>query len=248
MTDTADAKREAAANALGAAPLAGVDGEAEARLGRDRERVGEALGREPCLVAAHAEAGHVGVRALDGAARDVARPVGPAMAHAAHDDAALDPGLGAGVVDPLRERGEVLLVGQPDPGGGVGRRRQLDVDRALASAVHEVLVDDVAVVLAGADHARGGVVGGEEVEEVAPGEAPVVGEDTLGDAHLVARRDAPHEVRRRRALDVDVQLGLGDAHAADGRCSNGSWVERTFWTSITYRREVGGLWGNGSPV
>ena len=70
----------------------------------------------------------------------------------------------------------------------------------------------------------------------------------VGDADAVAGRDALDQVGGRGALDVDVELGLGDGHAADGRCSNGSWVERTLWTSTTYRREVGGLYGNGSPV
>ena len=40
----------------------------------------------------------------------------------------------AGVVDALGERGEVLLVGQADVGGVVGRGGQLDVDRALGRA------------------------------------------------------------------------------------------------------------------
>ena len=48
----------------------------------------------------------------------------------------------------------------------VGRGGQLDVDRPLAGADAQVLVGDVAVVLGGADDARGAVVGAQEVEEV----------------------------------------------------------------------------------
>src|SRR3954469_3366978 len=128
----------------------------------------------------------------------------------------------------------MLVVGEADPGGVVGRGGELDVDRPFGSAGHEVLVDDVAVVLARADDARGGVVGAQEVEEVAPAEAAVVIEDAVGDGDLVAGRDAADQVRPGRALDVDVQLGFGDRHAAAGRCSNGSCVETTLSTSTTY--------------
>src|SRR3712207_8293333 len=58
-----------------------------------------------------------------------------------------------------------LLVGEPDRGGVVGRRDQLDVERALLGAGAQVLERDVAVVLARADHARREVVGGEERSE-----------------------------------------------------------------------------------
>ena len=121
----------------------------------------------------------------------------------------------------------MFLVGQPHAGRVVGRGGQLDVDRALGRAADEVLVDDVAVVLAGPDDARGAVVGVQEVEEVAPDEAVVVADHAVGDAQAVARRDPLHEVGRRRALDVDVELGLGDAHAVAGRCWNGSCIEPT---------------------
>ena len=54
-----------------------------------------------------------------------------------------------------------------------------------------------------------------------------------GEVVEVRGAEAAHEVRRGRALDVDVQLGLRDAHAADGRCSKPSWVERTLSTRTT---------------
>src|SRR4051795_11621935 len=228
-----DAEGEALADALGTVPLPGVDGEAEPGVARDREGARELAGGVVGLVAAHAEARHVGVRPLDRATGDLARLRRTEMADAAHHDPRLDPGLRACVVDSLRQRGEVLLVGQPDTGGVVGRRGELDVDRALLRAGDEVLVDDVAVVLARADDARRGVVGGEEVEEVAPAEAAVVVEDAVGHTDVVARGDAADQLRAGRALDVDVELGLGDRHAAVGRCSNGSWLKRTLWTATT---------------
>ena len=49
---------------------------------------------------------------------------------------------------PCGDPAVVLLVGQPDRGGVVGRDDQLDVDRALGGAAHQVRVRDVAVVLA----------------------------------------------------------------------------------------------------
>ena len=78
-----------------------------------------------------------------------------------------------------------LEAGQPRV---VDRRGQLDVDRAALRARGQVLVGDVAVVLAGADDARGQVVGVQEVQEVAPREAVGRGEDALGDLEPVALR------------------------------------------------------------
>jgi len=149
------------------------------------------------------------------------------VAHAAHDHPRLDPRLCASVVDPLREAGEVLLVGDPDVGGVVGRGRELDVDRALRRTAEEVLVDDVVVVLARTDDARGAVVDLEEVEEVVPVEPAVVGDHAVGHADAVARGDPLDQVGGRRPLDVDVQLGLGDAHAVAARCWNGSFIVPT---------------------
>ena len=110
----------------------------------------------------------------------------------------------------MRDRGQVLLVAQPDERGMVGRGGQLDVDRATGRARAQVLVGDVAVVLPGADHARGEVVGAQEVEEVRVAEAPVGAEQPLGQVHAVASRDPLHELGRGGPLQVDVQLGLRD--------------------------------------
>ena len=123
MADPADAEREPAADALRPRPLAGVDGEAEPGLARDLERGREVRGREARLVAAHAEAGDVRMRALDRAAGDLAGLLGAEVADAAHDDAGLDAGLRARVVDALGERGEVLLVGEADLRRVVGASR-----------------------------------------------------------------------------------------------------------------------------
>jgi hypothetical protein len=92
----------------------------------------------------------------------------------------------------------------------VGGRGQLDVHRSLASALDQVLVGDVAVVLARADDARRLVVGVEEVEEAPVGEAVGGGEQAVGQLEPVALGDPPDEVRRSGALEVDVQLDLGD--------------------------------------
>ncbi len=96
----------------------------------------------------------------------------------------------------------------------VRRGGELDVDRALAGAVAQVLVGDVPVVLAGPDHARGQVVGAQEVEEVGVAEATVLAEHPLGQRQAVARGDPAHQLRRRGALEVDVELGFG--HVGQG--------------------------------
>ena len=102
------------------------------------------------------------------------------------------------------------VVAQADLRGVVGRDDQLDVDSALGGAARQVLEGEVAVVLAGADHARGEVVGAQEVEEVGVGVGLLVGEQALRDRQAVALGEPADELRRGRALEVDVQLGLRD--------------------------------------
>ena len=104
---------------------------------------------------------------------------------------------------------EVLLVAQPDQRGVIGRGGELDVDRPLRGAVAQVLVGDVAVVLGGADDARRQVIGAQEVQEVPVVEAAVLVEQPLGQRHPLRCGQPLHQLRRRRALEVDVQLGLG---------------------------------------
>jgi hypothetical protein len=79
---------------------------------------------------------------------DVERRLDAEVAHAGDEDAALDAGLLACVVDPARDAVDVLLVREAHEPRVVGRGGELHVDRALARASGEVLVGDVAVVLA----------------------------------------------------------------------------------------------------
>src|SRR4051794_5723093 len=218
VADPGDRQRERAADALGARPLAGVDAAPQPGPGRDRVGLGERSGRVAGLVARHLEADDVGVGALGGVAGDPDRRLDAEVPDAREEDPGLDAVLGAGGVDPRRDPVEVLGVGEADERRVVGGGDELDIDRALGGAGAQVLVRDVAVVRGGADHARGHVVGLQEVEEVAPREAVGRGEDAVGDAQPVALGDPAHEVRRRGALEVDVQLGLGD-HAGSARRS-----------------------------
>src|SRR3954454_713386 len=218
VADPGDRQRERAADALGARPLAGVDAAPQPGPGRDRVGLGERPGRVAGLVARHLEADDVGVGALGGVAGDPDRRLDAEVPDAREEDPGLDAVLGAGGVDPRRDPVEVLGVGEADERRVVGGGDELDIDRALGGAGAQVLVRDVAVVRGGADHARGHVVGLQEVEEVAPREAVGRGEDAVGDAQPVALGDPAHEVRRRGALEVDVQLGLGD-HAGSARRS-----------------------------
>ena len=120
-------------------------------------------------------------------AGDAERLLDPEVAHGRDQDPPLDTGVAAGVVDPARDPIPVLLVAQPNQRGMVGRGGELDVDRAPATTPAQVFVGDVAVVLAGADHARRQVVGGQEVEEVGVAETPVGPEQPLGQIDAVAR-------------------------------------------------------------
>src|SRR6201999_2202952 len=101
-----------------------------------------------------------------------------------------------------------------------------DVDRALLCARAQVFVGDVAVVLAGPDHARRQVVGAQEVQEVVVVKAAVLVEQTLRQRDAVALRQARHQLGGRGALEVDVELDLGqgiDAHRSTS-ITIGSWL------------------------
>jgi hypothetical protein len=193
---------------------------AQARVGGDRVGLGERLGRVARLVARHLEARRRRDGRLAAVAGDAQRLVDTEVADAGQQDARLDAVGLARAVDPGRDPREVLLVGEADERGMVGRGDQLDVDRAVRGAAREVLERDVRVVLGRADDARGHVVGLQEVEEVAPGEAVGGGEHAVGDAQPVALGDPAHEVRRRGALEVDVQLGLRHRHGVAPRRSS----------------------------
>ena len=124
----------ALADGLRAGVLAGVDRAAEARLGDDRVGAREVAGREAGLVAAHVEPDEVGVRVLDRAPRDRLGRLDPEVPDAAREDAALDAVRGPGVVDAAGDAVPVLVVGEADGRGVVGRRDELDVDGALRRA------------------------------------------------------------------------------------------------------------------
>jgi len=102
----------------------------------------------------------------------------------------------------------MLLVAQPDQRGVIGRGGQLDVDRAPTGAGAQVLVRDVPVVLTGADHAGGQVVGAQKIEKVGVPEAPIGLEQPVGKRQPVARRDSRDQLGRGCALEVDVKLGF----------------------------------------
>ena len=85
----------------------------------DREHLGEIVRREAGLVAGHREADDVRVGVLGGVARDAQRLLDAEVAHGRDQDPALDAGVAPGVVDPLRDRGQVLLVAEPDEPGMV---------------------------------------------------------------------------------------------------------------------------------
>ena len=150
------------------------------------------LGRKVGLVAGHREAHDVGVRMLGGMARDSQRLLDAEVAHRGDQDASLDPELGPGVVDTRRDPVPVLLVAQADERGMVWRGGELDVDGAAARAVAQVLIGDVAIVLRGANHAGGQVIGAQEVQEIAVAKAPVVAQQPLGqgDRRCAAARRA----------------------------------------------------------
>ena len=169
-----------------------MDRAAEAGVGDDLKHLGEVPRREARLVAGHREADDVRVGVLGGVAGDAERLLDPEVAHGRDEDAALDAGIAASLVDPARDPVPVLLVAQADERRVVGRGGQLDVDRAAACARAQILVRDVAVVLAGAHHAGSQVVGAQEVEEVGVAKAPVVPEQILRKRQPVALRDPRH--------------------------------------------------------
>ena len=164
----------------------------------------------------------------------------PVVAHRDAQDPRLDAVLARARVDPGRDPREVLLVARGrrsarDRGGG-----QLHVDRAAGRARREVLVGDVAVVLGGADDARSR------------------GRRSAGSPGSRARRSDPAwrtrprapgarcaaAMRRtrsgvRRALEVDVQLGLGDHGRAGYRPRERKFLAPATLSAAIIRRRVG---------
>src|SRR5918994_2344460 len=203
-----DRQRQRGADRAGAVVLAGVDGAAEPGRRRGLIRAREQARGPRGLVADEVEADHVRMAVVGVAADDRLRRLDAEVAHGGDHDPALDPVRVARVVDPLGDAGVVLGVREADGGGVVGRRDQLDVDGALGRARAQVFEGDVAVILRGADDAGGEVVGAQEVQEVAPLELLVAPEHALEHGPAVAGGQPPDQRRRRRALEVYVQLGL----------------------------------------
>ena len=155
-------------------------------------------------------------------ARHANRPLHTEIAYGGDEDARLNAVLGAGVVDAAGDAVEVILVAQADERGVVGGHEQLDVDRPLGGAAGEVLVGHVAVVLARPDHIGGEVVGAQEVEEVRVGEALGGGEESFRDGQPVALGEPADQVRSGRPLEMDVELGLGNAHRSTSTTGGGA--------------------------
>ena len=132
--------------------LAGMDGAAKALV------VGQPIGRrevgrrELGLVAAHAEAHDIVMRLGHHGARHGERPLGPEMADADDDDAALDAEVAPGAVDAVFERLEPGVVGDAERRRALGRAEHLDIDRAFARRAREIGIDHVAEI---ARHAQG---------------------------------------------------------------------------------------------
>ena len=183
----------------------------EAGTGGELEHLDEVVGGEAGLVAGHREADNVRMGVLGAVPGDAQCLLDPEVAHGRDQDPPLDAGVAAGVVDPARDPVPMFLVAQPDERGVVGGSRQLDVDSAPAGTRAQVFVRDVSIVLASAHHARGEIVGAQEIEEVRVAEAPVGAEQPLRQLDAVARRDVAHELGRSGALQMDVQLGFGES-------------------------------------
>ena len=127
---------------------------------------------------------------------------------------------------PLRDAGEVLVVGEADVLAVVEAGDQLDVDRALGRAGREVLVGDVAVVVAGADRRGGLVVGRQEVQEVGPGERAVGAEEVVGRARCrcgAARRRIRSGVAVPSRWTCSSAFGIG-ATASVGHRSTSATI------------------------
>ena len=113
--------------------LAGMDGAAVALVVGQPVGRREVGGRELGLVAAHAEAHDIVMRLGHHGSRHGERPLGPEMADADDDDAALDAEVAPGAVDAAFERLEPGVVGDAQRRRPLGRAEHLDIDRALGA-------------------------------------------------------------------------------------------------------------------
>ncbi len=150
--------------------------------------------------------GPVGERSLQGRRRVLGRE----MPQEAHDEGRGDAqplaGVGHGPVEPLHEGGE------GDPPLGVRLRIEEDLCAPHVLTVHaeQVRPHEVVEVLLGPEHVGSLVVDVQErlqVGELVGG--PDVPHVREVEGHAVPLRQLEHHLRLERALDVEVQLGLG---------------------------------------
>ena len=208
MADPRDAEMvERGAHALRAAEFAGMHGEPESGLAGDAEGVGEVPGVVHAFVAGDAEAGDQRMRLVRhrlGGDEDAVRAV---MAHAGGDHPPDDAGRGFRIANALRQALDIVAIGKAGGERVVGRDKHLAIDRAFGGEAGEIGEGEVAIVLRRAEDGGGAVIGVQERGEVVPGEGALLVEQA-GQVDAVAGADMAHQFRRRRALDVAMQLGL----------------------------------------
>ncbi len=197
-------------HAFRAQNLAGMDGAAEALVVGQPIGRREVGGREPGLVAAHAEAHDVVMRLGHHGLRHGERPLGPEMADADDDDTALDAEVAPGAIDAAFERLEPGVVGDAQRRRALGRAEHLDIDRALARDAGKIGIDDVAEIARRAQGRADEVVGGEEAQKILPHIVAVVADQAGRNAQAVAGRQLARQRRRDRALEMAMQFGLGN--------------------------------------
>ena len=204
----ADARRldvvERGLDALPAHQFAGMDRDAEACLARDLEGTHIVLEVAHPLVAGDAEAGHQRMSAAGREPRRLLDRFDADMAHARHDHAALDAGLGLGARHALAERVGVGLRRQARFGRMIRRGEDLGIDRPIAGEAGQIVVGEPRIVLLGAEKVGGEVVGGEKTGEIVPDEGAVL--DVGRDVPAVFPGLRDHEFGRCRAFDVAVQF------------------------------------------
>ena len=93
------------------------------------------------------------------------RALGPKMADANRDDAALDAEIAARAVDCVLQGGEPSVVGNVERLGPLRRAEHLDIDRAFGRRTLEIGVKHVTEVLCHLECCIYAVIGVEEAQE-----------------------------------------------------------------------------------
>src|SRR5258707_7360106 len=123
-----------------------MDSAAEALVVGQPEGRREVGRRELGLVAAHAEAHDMAVRLGYHVPHHGERALGPEMADAGDDDAALDAEVASGAIDAAFERLEPGAVRYAQHPRTFGRAKHLDIDRALLRDTGEIVIDNLAKI------------------------------------------------------------------------------------------------------